>query len=78
MYVPIGTQCRQRDIGTISKEPALIITVYRLTKYILSWGIFLKNTLISVEIVSGPTEVNFQPISACGGSISVADTVSDH
>ena len=30
---------------------------------------------ISVKIRSGPAEVNFQPIPACDGSISVSDTV---
>ena len=30
---------------------------------------------ISINIRSGPAEVNFQPIPACGGSISVSGTV---
>ena len=37
----------------------------------------IQNSEISIKTVFGPTEVNFQPIPACGGSISVAETVSD-
>ena len=37
----------------------------------------IKKSEISVKTGSGPTEVNFQPIPAHEGSISVADNVSD-
>jgi hypothetical protein len=38
----------------------------------------MQHSAISIKIGSGPTGINFQPIAACEGSISVADTVSQH
>ena len=37
----------------------------------------IQDAEISIKTVSEPTEVNFQPIPAYGGSISVAETVFD-
>ena len=42
-----------------------------------SW-MFIQNVWISIKIRSGPAEVHFEPIPACGGSICVSDTVLGH
>ena len=38
----------------------------------------IQKSNVSIKTVSGPTEVNFQPIPSFGGSISVTETVFDN
>ena len=53
------------------------LTITHLRKYFLSWEFFIEIYEISIQTGFGPTEINFQPIPTCEGSISVADTPWD-